>query len=334
MKLTNLKLTSTTVVLTGGFMKSILISLTVLLTLSAQAAEIPRAVYNAHAAYLKGDGRTLIKEMKDALMQTQNNTAIVKNMTQLHNAAEKNLLLKNIEPDWQLPKEVTYAGFEVQRQLSLPQGRIGYRMAVFAGVKDGSLLEQLQVIRYPDTVIFDRAGKIGEWWDGHSAPDKAMDFWAGSPTVAKPIEEGLFLLNIKLKDQPLIQGWFILSNKNATTSPNVISPQVNQVFGNGQPQFTWQQFQSPELQPGERSRVGLKIVKANDNQDDVASVNLLNRKATSYKFGDKVDTEEYEGPSELDAGHYYLRLLYRETEEFGPMLIRRTSVTKVPFSVK
>jgi hypothetical protein len=333
MNLTNLNLLFSKIMLTGGFMKTVFVTLTVLLTLSVQAADIPRAVYNAHAAYLKGDGRALIKEMKEALVQTQNSPAVVKNMTSLYNAALKNSLVKSVEPDWRLPKEVTYVGFEVQRRLKQPQGNIGYVMAVFTGVKDSATLEQLQVIRYPNTVIFDRAAKIGYWWEGHSAADNANEFWAGSPAQTKPVEEGLYLLNIKLKDQPLLQGWFILSNKNASTSPVVLAPQVNQVYNNGLPQFSWSPFQSPEFLPSERSRVHLKVTKANSEEDDVAEASLSDRKATTYKFGDKSVTDEFEGPAELPSGHYYFRLLYRETEEFGPMLIRRTSVTKVPFSV-
>ena len=316
-------------------MKNLLtILFAVLLTASAQAGAFPESVYKAHNAYLKGDGATLLKEIKSSLLQTQNHPIIVKNMAELYTAAAKNSLFNNVAPDWQMPKEITYSGFEIQRKLNLPQGRVGYSRAVFVGVEDGSSLEQLQVIRYPDEVIFDYVAKIGDWYVDHSKTDKETDYWAGGSNSSKPFAEGLYLLNIKIKGQVATQGWFVLANKNSSANPVVLSPSANQLFADGKPQFNWNQFQSPEYQAGERLRVGVKISQAGGEEEDIAGLTLADRQATSYKYGDKSVTEEFNGPDQLASGNYNFRLFCRETERFGEFMIRRTSSTKVPFSVK
>jgi hypothetical protein len=62
---------------------------------------------------------------------------------------------------------------------------------------------------------------------------------------------------------------------------------------------------------------------------------LKDPKATSYKFGDRSSTEyDVNGPSSLVPGDYQFHITYREAEKFGDLQIRRSSSTKVPFSIK
>lgn len=77
-----------------------------------------------------------------------------------------------------------------------------------------------------------------------------------------------------------------------------------------------------------------RVNRAGGDEPEVVQVRLIGSKATAYKYGDKAAVKEFNGPERLSAGDYMASITYREAEEFGGLQIRRTSSTKVPFSVK
>jgi hypothetical protein len=302
-------------------------------TTAGAAPLVPAGVQRAHQAYLNGNGKTLLTEIKSVLEQSPN-SAVQKNMLDLYSAAQKNGVLKDLEPNWKLPKEITYAGVESIRRYRVESGRIVYAINASVDVAKGATLEQLQVIRYPNQVILDKAAGIGDWSSSQNSDDESINNWGGSPSTISANEEGLYLLNIQVQGQPPIQGWFILANKNSSASPVVIAPKVGQVFVDDQPLFKWTAFHSPEYKSGENVNIAMRISQAVDQEPEVAYWRMKDPKSSSYKFGDKSAAKEFRGPSSLSPGDYQLTLTYRETEMFGDLQIRRASSTKIPFSVR
>lgn len=319
--------------LTGGSMKNVFKVLMILtVSGSAFADQVPTAVQKAHEAYTRGDGNAVVAEVKSALEQSNGQSAIKKNMLGLYAAAARNGLLKNVEPNWHLPKELTYAGFESQRRYKVENGKVVYFLAVSLGVQNGASLEQLQVIRYPDQVVFDKAANIGNW---NITPGTVeTDIWAGSSQTMTPNEEGLYLLNVQVKGQPMVQAWFILTDKNSSASPVVNSPKSGQALSDDRPLFKWNAFRSPEFKQGEKTRIDVKFNIARGDEPEVSQVRMIDSNATSYRFGDKTGVKEFNGPEKLAQGDYMLSIVYREVEDFGGLQLKRTSSTKVPFTIK
>lgn len=314
-------------------MKNVLVVfLALILSGSVFAEPMPAAVRRAHDAYLRGDGNALVFEIKSALEQSNGQGATKQNMLGLYAAAVKNDLFKNVEPRWHLPKEITYASFESHRRYKVENGKVVYFLAVAFGIQNGATLDQLQIVRFPNEVIFDKAANIGDW--NIKSDPKETDVWAGNSQTVMPNEEGLYLLNVQIKGQALVQGWFILADKNSSASPVVTSPKVGQAFSDDQPLFKWNAFASPEHKPGEKTRIDVRVNRAGGDEPEVVQVRLIDSKATAYKYGDKAAVKEFNGPERLSAGDYMASITYREAEEFGGLQIRRTSSTKVPFSVK
>lgn len=302
-------------------------------TMAWSAAPVPAGVQRAHQAYLDGNGRSLLTEIKSVLEQNPH-SSIQKNMLSLFAAAQKNGVLKEVEPNWKLPKEITYAGIESLRRYRVESGRVVYSLNISMNVAKGASLEQLQVIRFPNQVVLDKSAGIGDWSSSDNHEEESINHWGSSPATASVNEEGLYLLNFQIQGQPLVQGWFILTNKNSSASPVVTVPKINQIFTEDQPLFKWMAFRSPEHQANERSQIGIRVNRDGAQEMKNAQWRLKDPQATSYKYGDKNAAKDFRGPSSLIPGDYQLYLTYREMEEFGDLQIRRSSATKIPFSVR
>ncbi len=306
--------------------------LVLIMSCSVLAEQLPTAIQKAHEAYLRRDGVELITAVKLALEQADDQNAIKKNMLGLYTAAARNGLLKNVKLNWLLPKELTYAGFESTRRYRVENGKVVYYFALSVGVQSETELEQLQIIRYPDHVILDRAAQIGKW--EITSDSKETHFYANSPQTSSPNEEGLYFFNIKVKDQPMVQAWFIFANKNSSATPIINNPKSAQTLSDGRPVFSWNSFLSPEYKQGEEIRIDVRVNRAGGDEPKVAQFRMIDSKATSYKFGDATAVKIINGPDQLTIGDYSISLTYREIEKFGGLQLKRTSSTKVPFTIK
>lgn len=200
------------------------------------------------------------------------------------------------------------------------------------GIQNGATLEQLQVIRYPNEIILDKIANIGEWDITPNASE--TDVWAGTKQTITPTDEGLYLLNLQIKGQPMVQAWFIMADKNSSASPVVTSPKLGQIFTDPRPLFKWNVFLSPEYKVGENVRLDVRVNQAGGDELKITQVRLTNTKADSYRFGDRNFVKNFEGPEHLPIGDYSLSVVYREIEMFGGLQLKRSSSTKVPFSIK
>lgn len=314
-------------------MKTMIVVLTLLFSTQAFASEsFHHSVSEAHQAYLKGDGDTLLSRTKEALIQHKNHPLVVSNLMSLYGAAQRNGVFAKRSVDWNLPKEVEFLNVGVQRRYFLDRGRVVFFMTATGVLKQGQAIEQLQIIRYPDQVVLDKAGKVGEWaeetWQGQPS------FWASGSRSPLPVEEGLYLINVQVRNQPMVQGWFLLGEANSSASPAVMSPKVNQAYSTGRPTFHWHEFHSPQAKPDEYVKLSFKVTREGENSDvELADVEL-DPKATSFKFGDKSQAKEYEGLLSLNPGQYHFAIGYQERTRFGDLTISRVSSTKIPFLIK
>lgn len=291
------------------------------------------ALSQAQQAYLNRDAATLVSKAKEALQAHQNHPLIVAHVSGVLEAATRNGVLNETPVDWRLPKAVEWLNVSVNRRYFSDSGRVSFFISASGLVDKSSSFEQFQIIRYPEKVIVDRKAKVGEWYE-ETYDGKPM-FYVGAQRSPLPVEEGLYLLNIKLTGQEMVQGWFILSDVNSSASPVVSAPKVAQSYQTSQPTFEWKNFHSPEWKAKEARHVTVKVVRklSNDEEKDVMEADL-DANITKFRVGDKGSASEYSGASELEQGDYAMTLIYRERRMFGEVAVSRQSSTKVRFTVR
>ena len=314
-------------------MKNFALVSLLMLSMTVQAQEkLPEAVNLAQAAYLNCDGTTVLKHVKTALLEGRNHPLIVNNTMGLLSAAKKNGCLKKAKPDFSLPSEVNYLEIEVARKYRTDSGKVTFAVNGTIGVKSGSDLEQFQVVRYPDQIMLDMKAGVGEM--DLEEEHEGMGYWFGGAQNIKPTEEGLYLINVKLKGQPMVQAYALLTEMNSSASPVVLSPAVHSALTTSTPTLAWKAFQSPERRADEKIRVTTSVRRELDEGDDVVWARLKDEKATSFTVGDRAAAKHYQGADELTPQKYQMQVSYKEVESFGSIGIRRASTTRVPFSVK
>lgn len=290
----------------------------------------------AQQSFLKNDGNSLVKNLKEALIQSKNHPFAVKNASQIYLSAESKGMLKNIKPDWQVPAELQYLNVSVQRKYMYEGGKVRFFLSSGATLSERGIVEQFQLIQYPNRVIFDKLAKVGDWkeqeWDGKPT------FWISEDWHAEQVPEGLYLLNIKVKNRPMVQGWFLINDENSSASPVVKVPSLNQIFTTDQPTFVWNNFRSPELNSEDHTKIGLKITREEtDLYEEITNLKLIfnpERTEVAYHLGDRSTGLDHQGATRLKPGKYQLNLGYREMHSFGDLYIVRVSTSKIPFTVE
>jgi hypothetical protein len=290
----------------------------------------------AQKSFLNSDGKALVKNIKEALIQSKNHPLVVRNASDLYQNAESKGLLKDINPGWQVPAELKYLNVSVHRKYMYEGGKVRFFISAGATQTEPEIVEQFQVIQYPNQVVLDKVGKIGDWkeqeWDGKPT------FWIGEDWHAEQVPEGLYLINIKIKNQPLVQGWFVINDENSSASPVIKIPKVNQIFTTDQPNFIWKNFRSPEFNREEHTRIGYKISReGTDLYEEITNAQINYQQELSemqFRVGDKAAANAYQGATYLKPGSYQFSLGFREIHNFGDLLIVRVSSSKVPFSVE
>jgi hypothetical protein len=294
-----------------------------------------QAIKLAQQDYLQKDGPQLLRHIKESLVIGKNHPLVVKNVLGLYATAQKAGILNDVKVDWQIPAELKYLNVSAHRRYLYDSGRVRFFMSVGANLTEPDILEQLQVIRYPDEVILDKLGHVGEWknqtWAGQPT------FWISENWHNQPVKEGLYLINIKVKNQSMVQGWFIITDENSSASPVIKTPELNQVFNSDQPNFIWKAFHSPEFKAEEKTKVTFKIIREESNlYEEIVNADLTpspDSKELQFQVGDRASAKSYEGINNLIPGIYQFVLGYREQHHFGDLLVTRVSTTKVPFSV-
>ncbi len=294
---------------------------------------IPTEVVAAHESFLGGDFNQMGVNIKRALMAYPDDAGIKKDMLGLFSQAYQLRGDGAITPDYRLPREITWAAIGSRKRLKAENGEIQYRMTAWFEMALGTSIEQLRIVRYPNTVVLDRQAGVGDFTETVEAGKPALNTY--SEYTNTPNAEGLYLLELTMKGAAPIQGWFILANNNAPDSPEVLVPVLHQEFTTSTPTFQWQDFVSSLYRGFEKRKTVVAATPAKapvpGAKDDGWS---MNRKSgfTQARVGDV--GEGISGVGQLKSGEYTFQLTYRERLHFGDLVIGRETATHVPFSVK
>ena len=313
-----------------------------LLTLSAPAfarspiegyftdPRVPTEVQAAHDAFLRGDFAQLGVNIKKAIMAYPTDPGVREDMLELYDKAYELKGYPGIPADWSAPQGVTFLSVGVKKRYDPVKGTVRYRMDVYADMSKGQEVQQVQLIRFPGEVISDNSGNLGYF--EASEQDGVPNFWLGGDYHSSPNVEGMYLLNIQIKGQEMVHGWFLVSKMNASESPVINVPTVDQTFNTTTPSFYWNDFVSPEYRSFERRRIYLSVVeRKNDAKDNTWALGIR-PPASSATIGAGLEGEE--GAKQLKSGDYVFQVSYRERIKFGDLVIGRESSSVVPFSVK
>ncbi len=323
------------------FFKKLLLSITTILSINY--AEVVLAddsallsIKLAQQAYLNKDGKSIFKHIKNALEISKNHPMILKNVLKLYKVSESEKLFTDIKPDWSLPPEIKYLTVSAARRYNSERGKVGFFMTASGQIPQANYIEQFQVIRYPNEIVLDKSANIGNWKEEHWG--ESLGFWTSSESKNTIIEDGLYLLNIKVKDKNPVQAWFILNDASSSASPVINLPKTNQEFITRTPSFIWKNFRSPESKNNEdRIRVSGKIrLDLPSTTEDLVSVRFdydPKKEIYQFKVGDHSQVKEYKGPDELPPGPYSFSVYFHELQKFGDLWIGRNSSTKTSFQI-
>lgn len=230
--------------------------------------------------------------------------------------------------DWHLPKGFVIAVANLDRSYDVASGRVRFGISFFASLDQQLEVEQFQVIRYPGAVVIDKNAGIGSWNAG-ATQLQVPYLSASSAWQESPFQDGLYLLNIKVKGQDAVNGWFYLHGTSAT-SPVVLSPQINEKLHTPTPTFTFQDFKSNAKLSSDHRKRSLAIYREGDNQElwNTKIINPLN--GTRLTLGQDANQN---GVNALVAGSYRLNLSFEERSYFGDITIGRLSNTTVVFGI-
>lgn len=315
-------------------MKTTLLVLIATLTLNTVHAAngVTPNVARAHQAYLSDNGEAMLESMHQALIDSQNDPSVVKNMT--------DLLDKYVLENKRYPKpnfatnpvtDFLYMNSNILKRYDDQQVR--YNFAVGAHLTVPQAVQSIQLVRYPSEVVIDTEAGIGDF------ENEDVDAYAWSEQQSSEPKLGLYTLTIKYKDQPTLNGWFILTHRNqGDRTPQIDAPSLKQTFNTATPTFKWQKFTSGHYLLTENQKVKFTVRAINEVDGKPTEKKVMDVEVPfgtkEFVVGDHSNVVSYEGLDSLSQGLYAFRLEARERSRFGPLYMVRSSISKVRFQIK
>jgi hypothetical protein len=321
------------------------------LPISARAADFLSA---AHEAYLEGRFQDMILAAKSALMQRPEDLSLRKNLVQLLDAAYAQGAENKIDPGWRLPPGVNPLAFTLKR-IAWKNGDSWQYMLWFGGLSDKpEAVAQIRLIRYPDQVVFDKTAGIGSWSETKSPAAGKTFFGINAFLGQTPPPDGLYQFELRLADDPKPhQGWFIAFNMASKTSPALASPRPNENLPMATPTFRWNAFSSAASRDYEDKLTQVSVAAnavdcektyvweafaGGDLTETAVSATGVDldvnpRSDAELDAGRLKGTLFHTGTKELPDGSYVVDLKYLERKTFGPLQLKRYSITSMPFSI-
>ena len=224
------------------------------------AAHLAFAVENklseAHLAYAESNYTEMVSEVKSVLMDERNSQFERNNALKLWGEAYKHN--NHLPSDWRLPNSIKKLKVSIQRRDS--EGSIRYDLKVKGDTSKSNLIEQVQVIKYPNLVIIDKKAQVYEEWE-EEIWDGVPEFKTQSRKQRERFEEGLYLLNIDTADGEKVRGWFVITDENSSDNPEIISPKPNGTLFGPHPTIEFEDFKSPEFRGFEYRGLWVGVTK-------------------------------------------------------------------------
>lgn len=312
----------------------------------------------AHEAYLEGRFQDMIEAAKKALMQRPDDQSLRKNISQLLDAAYAQGAQDRFDPGWALPPGVAPLAFTLKR-VGWKSGESWQYVLWFGGLSDNpEAVEQIRLVRFPDKVVFDKSAGVGSWSETKS-PAAGKTFFGISRSLGQtPPQDGLYQFELRLAGDPKVHaGWFIAFNMASKKSPALTAPLPGENFATGNPSFRWPPFSSASSRAYE-SKLTQVSVAANAADCEktyvweayggggltetavsaapapsCADLDSKPLGETEIDAGRLAGTLFHTGEDELSEGSYVVDLKYLERKTFGPLQLKRYSITSMPFSV-
>lgn len=315
-------------------MKTTLLVLIATLSLNTVHASngVTPNVARAHQAYMADNGAAMLESMHQALIDSQNDPSVVKNMT--------DLLDKYVLENKRYPKpnfatnsvtDFLYMNSNILKRYDDQQVR--YNFAIGAHLTVPLAVQSMQLVRYPKEVIIDTEAGIGEF------ENEDVDAYAWSEQQSSEPKLGLYTLTIKYKDQPTLNAWFILTHRNqGDRMPQIDVPTVKQTYNTPTPSFKWQKFTSGHFVVTENQKVKFTVKAINEVDGKPTETKVVDVEVPfgtkDFTIGNHSNVVTYEGADSLGQGLYAFRLEARERTRFGPLYMIRSSTSKVRFQIK
>lgn len=297
--------------------------------LDSVSDEAKKALENAHRAFLQSKYRAMNDWLRKALMLSSNDPLFVNNASQLLEKAYEAKRDGRLPADIALPDGVTAVKVgEIYRERfeQKPQ----WRIRLGGDIKQQDFVQQIRIVRYPNEVIMDKNAGVGAFES--DARNGGFYFNATSDLKPTPFQDGLYLFDIATADGQNKQGWFILSDLAVNTAPKVLAPKPHDALSTQQPMVRWEEYRSERLKNYDIRSISASISSVLDNGDwdDKWEFYTDDPSVTSSEVGvDPLGS----GVTSLEPGKYIVKVNYREKHQFGPLRVRRESLTVVPFSV-
>ena len=230
---------------------------------------------------------------------------------------------------WELPDEIDTIVFTVDRK-QRPANQTQFVFGSWIALEKPISIDQMQVIKYPNEVILDKVKKIGNW-DGGNGPGDTSHFSFFTQGQDSPMREGLYLLKLKLTGQPEVNGWFFINHADASASPVIQKPSINETFATANPTLQWLEYRSPKYSNFEQRKRTFHISSETDSKFDESFAVINPSDSSKLVLGKDSRWPEVKG---LNPGDYYFTVRYEERSFFGDLLVGRSSTNGVPFRVK
>ena len=279
---------------------------------------------SAHASYAKGDLKDMGLSIKSVLFSDAE-PEVKDNALKLLDRAYNDNCDYSFPVDWKLPPLVKGLHMDLGRRLE-PDG-LTYKTKISGHLRDPEAIQQIQVKRYPSAIIADKQAGIGEWELDIDPKDPTNIYFEIATRGSVPEAPGLYLIDIITKDGVVTNGWYIVSDQLSSASPEIQSPAVGQHFDSATPEFRWTDFRSPEYRSCESRGLRIFVAKIPSDTWDLR---------WSYVKNDPIQTSVnvgVEGEGTLEPGKYWFALVYKESRQFGEMVLTRRSETSRQFYI-
>jgi hypothetical protein len=277
------------------------------------------ALESAHTAYVTNDYEAMGLSIKNVMFSEAGKEAKDNALKLLDKAYEENCDLK-FPVDWKLPEQVIR--MKVEQGSNLEPDWRWYKLKISGHLREADGIQQLRVLKFPDTVIVDKNASIGDWELDIDPKDPTNIYFELSQKYNKEqVTPGLYLLEITTNDGNTTNGWFLLNDQFSSANPIIHTPAMGERFKGPNPTFHWDDFKSPEYKSCEQRKMGIYVSKLGSAKWDPRwTFSETDPSLTSATVG-------IHGEGSLEPGKYWFSLFYRESRMFGDLEITRRSGT-------